>query len=285
MTSPAETLFGYHRDGGAVGARNHVLVLPSVVCSTRVARQIAGSAAVAVTHQHGCGQVGDDVALTSRLFIGVAAHPNVASVLVVGLGCETIGGDGLAEAIRAEGQRVEFVGIQECGGSAATVERGLHLLEALLDEAAVAERATAPLVALRVGLDDPRAPFAHELAERAEDVGMTLLLPDTPGPFGELCHAELASAGAQVIVASCGPGEGPRSFATCPVLSVSSDASLFAALGEDFDLGPDGDNAMDPELIADQLITAACSVFNGGATAAERRGAAEFTLRRLTRSM
>lgn len=283
-SSAPPTLLGYHRPDGAVGARNHVLVLPSVVCSTRVAREIAGSEAVAITHQHGCGQVGDDVVLTSEIFSGIAAHPNVAGVLVVGLGCETIGGEGLAETIRGRGQRVEMVGIQRSGGSAATVEEGRRRLADLLALAERAERTPAPLAALRLGLDDPASPLAADLADALGAVGATLVLPDGTGR-GEACHAELAAAGAQVIVASCGPGEGPRSFVTCPVVSVSFDPVLYSALAEDFDLGPDEEGRLDPKVVASELVARAAAVFSGDPSAAERRGAAEFSLRRLARSM
>src|SRR6185437_9988593 len=83
---------GYRRAGGAVGVRNHLLVLPSVVCSTHVAGEIAAAAdGVGVVHQHGCLQVGDDLQHSERLLTGVAANPNVGAVLVVSLGCETPG--------------------------------------------------------------------------------------------------------------------------------------------------------------------------------------------------
>lgn len=274
-------LLGYPRAHGGAGARNHVLVLPSVVCSTRVAEQVAGDEAVSVTHQHGCGQVGDDVTNSSRLFVGMATNPNVAGVVVVGLGCETIGGPGLAEEIARAHQQVAFVGIQDCGGSAATVAAGTAEREALVQAARRLERQPVPAASLRVGLDDPDAPFAASLAAALKEAGASLVLPS--GHLrAELAHAELAAAGATVIVAWCGPGEGPRSFAVVPVLSVSGDPELAAALGEDFD---DRVDPADPEAAGARLAAAAAACFSGEPCAAERRGAAEFTLPRLARSM
>ncbi len=274
-------LMGYRRAQGGAGARNHVLVLPSVVCSTRVAEQVAGDEAVSVTHQHGCGQVGDDVKNSSRLFVGMATNPNVAGVVVVGLGCETIGGPGLAEEIARAHQHVAFVGIQACGGSAATVAAGTAEREALVEAARRLEREPVAASALRVGLDDPSAPFAASLAAALEEVGASLVLPGS-SQRGELAHAELAAAGVTVIVAWCGPGVGPRSFPVVPVLSVSGDPVLAAALGEDFDdLVEPGDTA----VAGARLAAAAAACFSGKACAAERRGAAEFTLPRLARSM
>ena len=53
---------------GRAGCRSHLLVLPSVVCATRVAATIAEAlGGVTITHQHGCSQVGDDATLRQRL--------------------------------------------------------------------------------------------------------------------------------------------------------------------------------------------------------------------------
>ncbi len=131
---------GYRRADGRLGARNHVLVLPSVVCSGLTAQLIAGDDAISVTHQHGCAEVGDDVTHTAAVFSGMATNPNVGAALVVGLGCETIQGTRLAERIGEEGQRVRYAGIQADGGTAKTVARGRELLSGLQAEIGDARR-------------------------------------------------------------------------------------------------------------------------------------------------
>ena len=79
---------GYRRPDGAAGIRNHVLVIPSVVCANRVARGIAQqvSGATWIEHQHGCTQLGADAELTAQVLIAHGAHPNVFGAVVVGLG-------------------------------------------------------------------------------------------------------------------------------------------------------------------------------------------------------
>lgn len=81
---------GYRRADGTVGVRNHIAIIPSVFCANnvveRIARQVEG--AVALRHPVGCAQVGFDLELTARTLIAMGRHPNVAAVLVVGLGCE-----------------------------------------------------------------------------------------------------------------------------------------------------------------------------------------------------
>ena len=270
---------GYRRADGRLGARNHVLVLPSVVCSGLTAQLIAGDDAISVTHQHGCAEVGDDVTHTAAVFSGMATNPNVGAALVVGLGCETIQGTRLAERIGEEGQRVRYAGIQADGGTARTVARGRELLSGLQAEIGDARREAAPEDQLVIGLDDPAAPFAGALRSLASRAGARLIVPEDGA--GAEQHPELATAGAQVIVAWCGQGEGPRGFAICPVISVSGDAELFAALGEDFDV----DGSGDPDAVAQTVWRDVLGVFDGRPTASEARGARDFYLRRFARTM
>ena len=117
---------GYRRPNGTVGVRNHVLVLPTVICSARTALRIANRipGAVAFYHEHGCGHLVPDYLRTKRTLIGHGTNPNVASVLVVGLGCEQVTAQEVAEGIAASGKRVEVLVIQECGGIRKTIKMG-----------------------------------------------------------------------------------------------------------------------------------------------------------------
>lgn len=146
---------GYRRANGTVGVRNHVLVLPSVMCANHVVDRIGRALPEVITvgHPTGCAQVGADFEQTKRTMAGFAANPNVAAVLVVGLGCETNESKALSAEIAARGQRVEVLGIQETGGTSATIARGVEIARGLLTEAARWERTTAPLSALIVGTE------------------------------------------------------------------------------------------------------------------------------------
>ncbi|MEM3661935.1 MAG: UxaA family hydrolase, partial [Candidatus Micrarchaeaceae archaeon] len=108
-------IYGYIRENGAVGIRNYVLVIPSVVCSSETAARIAShfSNVPFVANQHGCGQIGSDLEQTEKTLVNIGKHPNVAAVLVVGLGCETVQGSRIADKIAESGKRVEFVNIQD----------------------------------------------------------------------------------------------------------------------------------------------------------------------------
>jgi altronate dehydratase large subunit len=132
------SLRGWKQPGGDVGIRRHFLVIPSVICAAQAALTTAEGSlgAVAIEHQHGCSQLGGDAHLTERVLTGLGTHPNVAGALVVSLGCETVQGVGLHREIVRRGQRAEFVGIQQSGGTGAAVKAGREALDRLRSAAA-----------------------------------------------------------------------------------------------------------------------------------------------------
>jgi altronate dehydratase len=86
MTRPG--FLGYRRADGRVGTRNHVLVVPTVICASVVAERIAAAAApiaTALPHLAGCGQLGPDMRLTHDTLAAYCGHPNIGAVLVVAL--------------------------------------------------------------------------------------------------------------------------------------------------------------------------------------------------------
>ncbi len=137
-------IMGYRRENGTVGIRNHVLILPTVVCANRVARGIAQQTAGTtwVEHQHGCNQLGVDADLTRRVLVAHGAHPNVYGAVVVGLGCETLRAQEIAAAIRAAcpGKPVHLVIIQQAGGSVKAIAAGGGAAAAMLAQASCLKR-------------------------------------------------------------------------------------------------------------------------------------------------
>ncbi len=90
---PNPQFLGYRRPDGRCGTRNHVLVVPTVICSAVVAERVAASAApvsAALPHLAGCGQLGPDMGLTHDTLAAYCGHPNVGAVLVIALGCEQV---------------------------------------------------------------------------------------------------------------------------------------------------------------------------------------------------
>ena len=94
-------LYGYRRENGRVGVRNHVIVLPvddiSNAACEAVANNIKGT--MALPHSYGRLQYGEDLALHFRTMIGTGSNPNVAAVVVIGIEPNWTGkiADGIAE--------------------------------------------------------------------------------------------------------------------------------------------------------------------------------------------
>lgn len=313
MSSASVQLSGFPRPGGGIGARNHLLVLPTVVCAGMAAAAIARDDAVVVVHQHGCDHVGDDATQASRVLVGMAANPNVAGTLLLGLGCETIQGRPLFDELTALDTAVRYLEIQNCGGSANAVESGRTELAALISAAEMIHRGTTAAADLMVGIAVGRTvPVAllESLLERVVATGASAIMAMPEGgaalpaafsaapvvdyggraPSGISLslsstsmaeqHAALASSGAQVIVSLCGPGQAPTGSPICPVVAVAIDGGMYAALRDDFDV----DGSGDPSVVADDVLARAVAAFNGELTAAELRGAEDFALNRLIRS-
>ncbi len=166
------TFDGIVRADGRVATRNYIGVLTSVNCSATAARAIADrfrrdihpealaafpnvDGVVALTHGMGCAtdSEGEELRVLRRTLGGYARHPNFAAVLVVGLGCETNQIQGLiAQEGLQEGARLVTFNIQDTGGTAKTVARGVELINKLLPEANRVKRQPVPASHLTVGL-------------------------------------------------------------------------------------------------------------------------------------
>lgn len=147
---------GYARTDGRVGVRNHLLVLPSVICSSvvceRIAEQIPG--AVTIPHPNGCSQVGQDAEQTFRVLLGFANSPNVGAVVIVSLGCEVVNATDLRTNVQTSGKPVVHVGIQDVGGSISAIAEGSALAHDLSEDLATlmrTARLNRPCVALKWG--------------------------------------------------------------------------------------------------------------------------------------
>jgi altronate dehydratase large subunit len=187
---------GYRRSDGTVGVRNHVLVLPTVVCSTglveRLDREQTGRYAL-VTHQHGCGQVGADHELTVRTLAGFATSPNVGAVVLVSLGCESNQPEVIAKQVEATGRPIEIVSIQEAGGLSAAYERVVDVAAAFRNRLEAQRRESVPVSELLVGLECGGSdawsgltanPALGNAADSLVAEGATVMLGETPEVIG-----------------------------------------------------------------------------------------------------
>src|SRR5919109_3031935 len=134
---------GYRRPDGRVGVRNHVLVVPTVICSSVVAERVAAAIApvgAALPHTAGCGQLGPDMLLTHETLAAYCGHPNVGAVVVIALGCEQVVAQHLADAARKHGKPVEVLAIQGEGGTVRATEKGIRVAAALAEQIGTQQR-------------------------------------------------------------------------------------------------------------------------------------------------
>ena len=145
---------GYGRADGSVGTRNYVGVLSAVVCVNEVVenivRQVQGT--TRFTHHQGCCQTPLDIHIVNDTLINLGKNPNLHSVLLVSLGCESTDLSGVIEAIAASGKRVEHIVVQEVGGSARTTAQGILLAQDMVREASLEQRRPFPISKLVLGM-------------------------------------------------------------------------------------------------------------------------------------
>ena len=108
-------LYGYRRENGKVGIRNHVIILPvddiSNAACEAVAKNIQG--VMALPHAYGRLQYGKDLDLHFRTMIGTGSNPNVAAVIVIGI--EPNWTKIIADGIAATGKPVASFSIERVG--------------------------------------------------------------------------------------------------------------------------------------------------------------------------
>ena len=151
LVSEQNFFLGYKRSDGKIGIRNRLLVIAPIDCSIELARKIAQKVedSVAVTQTYGCRE---DSMLIHQ-FVGSAKNPNIAGVLIVGMGCETLTGEILKEKIEVSGKPVYNITIQDEGGTVNTYEKGVKILRKMKKETSTLNREPFPLSQLTLALE------------------------------------------------------------------------------------------------------------------------------------
>ena len=209
------TFSGFRRADGRVGTRNYVLIIPTSMCASTESQQISMIAeytlynrekfpnvdgVVAIPHNKGCGcSDGSNIEVMLRTLANYADHPNVGGVIMIELGCEKTNLSIVEQYLHKRGRQLNkpFVrfGIQEAGGTQATIARGLKEVEMMLPEVNRAVREQVPVSELVLGVkcggsDAFSGISANPSLGRASDSlirsGGTVLITEVP----EFCGAE-----------------------------------------------------------------------------------------------
>jgi altronate dehydratase large subunit len=189
---------GYARRDGSVGVRNHVLVVPTVICSAVVAERIAAAIApvgTALPHLAGCGQLGPDMTMTHDTLTAYCRHPNVGAVIVVALGCEQVVAQRLADEARRHDKAAAVIAIQGEGGTVRATAKGIDIARQMALALSHVERTWCDVSALtlsvKCGGSDYTSglasnPAVGRVADALVDRGGTIVL----GEIAEIMGAE-----------------------------------------------------------------------------------------------
>jgi altronate hydrolase len=149
-----------------------------------------------LTHGSGCGMDvnGESMHVLRRTLGGYARHVNFAGVLIVGLGCEANQISALLGAEHlTEGALLRTFSIQDTGGTAKTIRRGVAMIEEMLPRANDVRRNSVPANHLVLGLqcggsDGYSGITANPALGAAVDQlvrhGGTAILSETPEIYG-----------------------------------------------------------------------------------------------------
>ena len=196
MNKLPEEILAWPREEGRIGIRNHLVVIATVFCAEHVTRVIAREipGAVPVTHNAGCGQLGEEAEQTLRILESTGYHPNVGAALYVGLGCEQNSAHDLAAEASAIGRPAEALVIQEAGGTLAAIATGKDACARLRERmAGESDRVPVPLSKLVVGLECGGSDFTSGLVsnpavglacDRLVDAGASVIFGETAEALG-----------------------------------------------------------------------------------------------------
>ena len=136
------SFLGFPREDGSVGVRNHIGIISVVVCANdvtlKIAQQVGG--AVAFLHDQGCCQTPIDLNQITKTLVNLGKNPNLAGVLLVSLGCESVLIEEIREKIAASGKPVKTLAIQQIGGMLPAVAEGCRITQEMVIKASTIRR-------------------------------------------------------------------------------------------------------------------------------------------------
>ena len=180
-------LMGYRRPNGAMGIRNHVIILPlddlSNAAAEAVSKVIPGT--LALPHAFGRLQFGEDLELTFQTLIGTGMNANVAAVIVIGI--EPKWTNRVAEGIAKSGKPVAAFSI-EGRGDLQTIAEASRMAATFLQDASGLEREPAEIgemiMSIKCGESDTTSglgscPTTSEAVDRWVEAGGTVFFGET----------------------------------------------------------------------------------------------------------
>ncbi len=141
---------GFLRSDGRKGIRNIVVVAYLVECAHHVARRIVEKSGDDEVHLIGFPGCYPNI-YAFKMMDALCTHPNVGGVVLVSLGCESFNRSSLARHVEASGRPVETFVIQNEGGTAETIRKGVEAVRRIQARAAETPRGPMDVSELVIG--------------------------------------------------------------------------------------------------------------------------------------
>jgi (2R)-sulfolactate sulfo-lyase subunit beta len=190
--------FGFRRENGRIGIRNHVIILPlddlSNAACEAVGNNIKGT--LALPHPYGRLQFGEDLELHFRTLIGTGSNPNVAACVVIGIEPEWT--KRVVEGIAKTGKPVTGFSI-EGNGDISTIAAASRKAREFIQWASEKQRELCTIqelfVSAKCGESDTTSglascPTVGNLIDKLDPLGVTTCFGET----SELTGAEVVCA-------------------------------------------------------------------------------------------
>lgn len=198
-----QTFFGYRRENGRVGIRNHVAILPVDDISNAACEGVAAivKGTLALPHAYGRLQFGADLELFFRTMIGTGANPNVAACVVIGIEPEWT--QKIVDGIAETGKPVAGFSIERYGDFK-TIEAASRAAMRFLQDASELRREECNVkelyVSAKCGESDTTTglascPTVGNVLDALEPLGATMSFGETSELTGaeDICAARAAT--------------------------------------------------------------------------------------------
>ena len=160
------TFSGYRRVDGRSGTRNYYIVVPTSMCASATAQQIADhfhselpgiDGVMALPNTEGCGcSAGMQIERFLTILKNSILHENVAGALIVDLGCEQTNYSVVknflgSDTVGGMAKPIDWLTMQSTGGTAKSVAKGVSIVSGRTGQLAKAKREPCPLSDLTIG--------------------------------------------------------------------------------------------------------------------------------------
>jgi (2R)-sulfolactate sulfo-lyase subunit beta len=190
--------YGFRRENGRVGIRNHVTILPLDDLSNAAAEAVASNikGTLALPHAYGRLQFGEDLEVFFRTLIGTGSSPNVAACVVIGIEPGWTGR--VVDGIARTGKPVAGFAI-EGHGDLSTIATASRKAQEFVQWATEKQREVCPIedlfVSTKCGESDTTSglascPTVGNLIDKLDPLGVTTCFGET----SELTGAETVCA-------------------------------------------------------------------------------------------